>query len=191
MKYLHIFAQSPRRTVRQVWQTAVAARSQTTAASTKNILIGLMIPAGLIVFNEVTFSVALPTIRDEFTIPVDLTAWLVTAYFLPYVMLMPLYGRLGDGLGKRRLLILGLFIFLIGTAISLVAANLSLLMLGRAIQGIGAAGVNPLCMALISERFRAGERGQALGTWNSVGPVAAQVGPLMPVVPEPFIQGMP
>ncbi len=179
MKYLHIFTQSPRRTAGQARQTVAAAGAIGAASPTSRILIGLMMPAGLIILNEVIFNVALPTIRDDFAISADVSAWVVTAYLLPYVMLMPLYGRLGDGLGKRRLLLLGLIVFLVGTAIGLLAPTLGLLMLGRVIQGVGAAGVNPLCMALISERFPAHERGKALGTWNSVGPAVAQVGPLI------------
>jgi EmrB/QacA subfamily drug resistance transporter len=133
----------------------------------------------MMVINMSMFGVALPTIRDTFGIQADETSWLVIAYILPNVISLPLYGRLGDGLGKRRLFLIGILVFLAGTVISLLAIEIPLLILGRAIQGVGAAGINPLCIAIISERFPQGERGKALGTWNSMGPLAAIFGPFL------------
>lgn len=145
----------------------------------QKLLAGLMIPFAMMILNVVMFGVALPTVRAGFNIQADVTSWLVTAYMLPFITLMPLYGRLGDGLGKRRLLLAGVSVFLAGTTINLAAAGLPWLIVGRVIQGVGAAGINPLCIAIISERFAPEERGQALGTWNAVGPAAAVVGPLL------------
>jgi MFS family permease len=118
-------------------------------------------------------------IRDTFGIPADVTAWVATAYMLPFMLFMPLYGRLGDELGKRRLFLIGLFIFMIGTLITPFSSDLRFLLLGRIIQGIGTSGISPLCIALISEYFPVHTRGKALGTWNSVGPLAGIVGPLL------------
>jgi EmrB/QacA subfamily drug resistance transporter len=145
----------------------------------RNMLIGLMVPMLMMTFNMGMFGVALPTIRDQFGIQADTTSWLITAYTLPFVVAMPLYGRLGDGLGKRRLFLFGIAIFMAGTGVILLAPSLALVILGRAVQGIGASGVTPLCMSIISERFPAGERGKALGTWNSMGPIGAFIGPLL------------
>lgn len=145
----------------------------------RRILIGLMVPMGMTVLNMSMFSVGLPSIRSNFAIQPDLVAWLVTAYTLPFVIFMPLYGRLGDGLGKRRLFLIGLVIFTLGTFVSMFAANLWLLMLGRIVQGIGTAGVNPLCIAIISDFFPATQRGKALGAWSSAGPATSMVGPFL------------
>jgi EmrB/QacA subfamily drug resistance transporter len=138
-----------------------------------------MIPFLAMILNSAMFSVALPVVRDTFVIAADSTAWLVTTFTLPYIILMPLYGRLGDRLGKRRLFLVGMSVFLVGTLINLVSRSLALLILGRCIQGIGASSVNPLCLAIISEIFSVEERGKALVTWNSIGPIAIIVGPLM------------
>jgi MFS family permease len=67
----------------------------------------------------------------------------VHAYSLPFIIAIPLYGRLGDGFGKRRLFLTGLAIFLMGTGMTLSALDLRFLIAGRAIQGIGAAGIIP------------------------------------------------
>jgi MFS family permease len=125
------------------------------------------------------FGVALPFIRDSFAAQADMTAWLVTAYTLPFVMFMPLYGRLGDGLGKRRLFTIGIAAFLVGTVVCLMADSIAMLIVGRAIQGFGTAGVNPLCIAIISELFPDKERGRALGTWSSTGPAISMLGPFL------------
>jgi EmrB/QacA subfamily drug resistance transporter len=145
----------------------------------RRILIGLMVPMGMTVLNMSMFSIGLPSIRSNFAIQPDLVAWLVTAYTLPFVIFMPLYGRLGDGLGKRRLFLMGLVIFALGTFVAMFASNLWLLMIGRIVQGIGTAGVNPLCIAIISDFFPAAQRGKALGTWSSAGPAISMVGPFL------------
>ena len=117
--------------------------------------------------------VALPVIRDHFRLQADMTAWVATAFMLPFMILMPVYGGLSDCLGKRRLILAGIFIFSIGTAMATLAPDLSWLTAGRAIQGIGVGGIMPLGMALISTIFPPDERGKALGTWSSVGPTTA------------------
>jgi MFS family permease len=75
--------------------------------------------------------------------------------------------------------LIGISVFLTGTAITLLATDLRFLIVGRVIQGVGAGGMNPLCIALISDRFPPGERGKALGTWNSMGPAAGVIGPFL------------
>ena len=83
-------------------------------------------------------------------------------YNLPFMTLMPLYGRWGDGLGKRRLLLAGMVIFLAGTLIVMSAPNLAWFMTGRVIQGIGTAGFVPLSLAILTQWFAPTERGKAM-----------------------------
>lgn len=153
--------------------------STISAEVARRILIGLMIPNIVMPLASSMSRVALPIIRDDFRIPADTTAWVATAFTLPFMILMPVYGRLSDGVGRRRLLLAGIVIFAVGTTITVTATDLSWLMIGRMIQGIGTAGIMPLGMALISSIFRPSERGKAMGTWSQVGPVTAVVGPLL------------
>jgi MFS family permease len=138
-----------------------------------------MAPVVAMVFNFSAFSVAVPTLRDQFAIGADMAAWLVIAYILPFMMLMPLYGRLGDGLGKRNLILLGLSVLLVGTMMAISARSMGWLLAARMIQGAGASGVVPLSIAIISERFVPAARGRALGAWNSVGPLTGVAAPLL------------
>ena len=137
-----------------------------------------MFPAMLMPMVSTMSSVALPVIRDDFGIQADVTAWVAAVFSLPFMILMPVYGRLSDGLGQRRLILLGIAIFSVGTSIVLSAADMPWLMAGRAVQGIGLSGMMPLGMALISSLFRKAERGRALGTWSTIGPATGFLGPL-------------
>ena len=146
------------------------------AANRRQMLIALMLPQLMVVINLSIVSVALPAIRETFNAPADLMAWVVTIYSLPYVALMPLYGRLGDDLGIRRMILIGAAVFLVGTTVNALSQSLPLLLLGRFIQGLGASGTVPLAIAMISRIFPVETRGHALGQWNSIGPVASVAG---------------
>lgn len=141
-----------------------------------------MAPAVVTGMNHHMFSVALPAVRDHFAIDADTTAWVAMSYTLPFMALMPLYGRLGDRLGKQRLLLLGTLLFLIGTMIVATAGSLAALLAGRFVQGFGSAGFVPLCIAIITQRFRPEERGRVMGAWNSVIPFAG--------LSLPFVAGL-
>ena len=145
----------------------------------QQLLYSLLIPAVIMPLSGWMFSVSLPIIRDDFGIAADLAAWIATAFTLPFMILMPVYGRLSDGLGKRRLLLLGITIFTIGSLIATLSTDLATLMLARTIQGLGAAGLVPLSLALISEVFAPSERGKAMGLWSTVGPVTGVAGPVL------------
>ncbi len=125
------------------------------------------------------FSVAVPTIRDEFAIQPDMAAWVVAVYSLPFMMFMPLHGRLADAYGKRRVLLAGTVIFMLGTLIAALAPNLGWLMAGRAIQGFGSAGFTPLALAIIAQVFPVEDRGKLMGTWNICYPIGGLLGPVI------------
>jgi MFS family permease len=146
--------------------------------SDRSILIGLMIPLTLTVLNASMFAIAIPIIRTEYGIEADTAAWIVTNYTLLYIISLPIYGRLGDAFGKRRLFLIGLGILIGGSLILVWAPNLLWLMVGKAVQGIGAASAVPLSMAIIADMFPA-EKGEKMGTWSSIGPLAGVTGPFL------------
>jgi MFS family permease len=154
-------------------------REATTLTNKRQLLVALMLPQAMVVTNLAVMSVALPAIRETFNAPIDLMAWVITIYTLPYVALMPLYGRLGDSLGSRRMLLVSAVVFLAGTTLNALSQSLPLLLLGRFVQGAGASGVVPLAIATISRVFPEATRGRALGQWNSIGPVASVAGSLL------------
>ena len=84
--------------------------------------------------------VALPVIRDDFGIPADLTAWVLAAFMLPFVVLMPIYGRLSDGVDRRLLILLGTVIFGVGSTMTFLAPNMRWLMAGQGDSGYWCGG---------------------------------------------------
>jgi EmrB/QacA subfamily drug resistance transporter len=133
----------------------------------------------LMPFMNSVFRVALPVIRDQFGLEADVTAWVVTAFLLPFVILSTVYGRLSDGLGQRTLILAGSLLFVVGSVVALAAPGLGWLLVGRAIQGLGSGGMFPMAMALISQIFDPRQRGQVLGAWSMTGPTTAFVGPAL------------
>ncbi len=147
--------------------------------SHRKLLAALMAPTLSSITMLAMFAVAIPSLRAEFSLTEDVASWLQVAYALPFMMFMPLYGRLANSLGARRLLLLGLGLFTVGTALILIVETLETIFLARAIQGMGAAGINPLSMAIIMHHAPSDRRGNMLGTWNSIGPISGMVGPLV------------
>ncbi|HCK10294.1 MAG: hypothetical protein CME21_22220 [Gemmatimonadetes bacterium] len=142
-------------------------------------MFSLMFPSMLMPTISTMSRVALPIIRDEFGLQADVTAWVSAAFILPFMLLMPVYGRMSDGVDPRRLILGGTLVFATGTTLMMSSTSVGSVMFGNAVLGIGVAGMMPLGMALISSLFNERERGRALGTWSSVGPATGFVGPFI------------
>ncbi len=143
------------------------------------IIIPLMISTLAVILTHTMFAVAIPFIRFQYSLDADTASWLIVAYTLPFMGFMPLFGRLADALGRKTLLLSGLVIFLGGSLIIVYAGSFSGIMIGRVIQGIGSACVNPLSMSIIVHHAQNHERGKAFATWNMMGPIAGIAGPLI------------
>lgn len=155
-----------------------------TDTATQNIdpnrlLYSLLFPAIIMPLAGWMFTVSLPAIRDDFGISAEVAAWIATAFSLPFMILMPVYGRISDGLGKRRLLLFGITLFGLGNLLAILSGDLRGLIFGRILQGIGASGIFPLSLALLTERFPPDQRGKAMGLYSTMGPVAGVIGPVL------------
>ncbi len=142
------------------------------------LLVALMLPALIELLDSGMVAVALPRIQSEFGLRVDLLAWVVAAGMLPRVGLMPLYGHLGDRLGRKHLFTLGLWLQLAGAGLALVAPGFAWLVVGRLLQGLGGSST-PLSMALVADAFPSQRRGRALGLWNAAAPAGIIFGPVI------------
>ena len=122
-------------------------------------------------------NVALPAIgRDLHASAADLQ-WTINAYLLPLSALLLIGGAAGDHFGRRRMLILGITIFAIGSVACALAPTLAVLLPARALQGIGAALLMPNSLAILGQAFTGEAKGRAIGTWAAVGAIASAVGP--------------
>jgi DHA2 family methylenomycin A resistance protein-like MFS transporter len=144
-----------------------------------SIIVALMIPTTMALIDVGMMVVALPAIQADFNIPVDLLAWVMAVGFLLRVPLMPVFGRVGDVFGKKKLYLAGLAIYIAGTILGAVAFSFGWLLGGRLLQGLGSASTLPLAMALIAETFPEERRGRALGIWNAAAPIGMMLGPVL------------
>ncbi|HEY7852122.1 MAG TPA: MFS transporter, partial [Caulobacteraceae bacterium] len=105
--------------------------------------------------------------------------WVINAYLLPLSALLLFGGALGDRLGRRNTLVLGVALFAAASAACAWAPSLGLLLAGRAVQGIGAALLMPASLAILGASFSGEAKGRAVGAWGAAGAVAGAVGPVL------------
>ena len=146
---------------------------------TKVIALGAMCLALFMTnFDGTAMDVALPQIQKNLGADVTGLQWILNAYLLPVASLILASGKLGDIFGRKRIFLLGLTLFTIASAICGFAPNLELLMAGRVFQGIGAAAVIPLSLAVVTATFTdLKERTKAIGIWSAVSALVMVAGP--------------
>lgn len=123
---------------------------------------------------------ALAQIQNELHADITDLQWIVSSYALAFAALMLTFGTLGDHLGRRRMMMAGLFVFTVGSVVSSVATSSGLLIAGRVIMGVGAAASEPGTLSMIRQLYPDGEeRAQALGVWSAVSGLALALGPVV------------
>ncbi|SJM54313.1 Permeases of the major facilitator superfamily [Corynebacterium glutamicum] len=142
------------------------------------VLSALMVAMMMASLDQMIFGTALPTIVGELG-GVDHMMWVITAYLLAETIMLPIYGKLGDLVGRKGLFIGALGIFLIGSVIGGLAGNMTWLIIGRAVQGIGGGGLMILSQAIIADVVPARERGRYMGVMGGVFGLSAVLGPLL------------
>lgn len=144
------------------------------------ILITVMVGTFLGRLDQTVVNLALPKIINDFSITVSAAGWIATAYILANAVFVPVWGKLGDTVGRKKVYILGFGIFIVGSALAGLSWNLSSMLIFRVIQAIASSADYPTAMAILAFTFTEGrERAQALGIWSSVFAASAVVGPLI------------
>lgn len=130
--------------------------------------------------NQSVANLSLPKIIQEFGIPISLAAWISTAYIIANAVLVPVWGKLGDRIGRKKVYIFGLSIFMIGSVLVGLAWNFSSIIIFRVIQAIAVSADYPTAMAIIAVTFTEGKkRAQALGIWSATMALGSMLGPLV------------
>ena len=122
---------------------------------------------------------ALPAIRETFGIDGRAAAWIFSVYVLFNLVSAPFMAKLSDRYGRRGVYLLDVALFAAGSLVVAVAPTYALLLVGRALQAIGAGGIFPVASAVIGDTFPADKRGRALGLIGAVFGLAFLVGPLL------------
>ena len=125
-------------------------------------------------------SPARTVIEDNLNITPDKSIWIITLYILFYAISMPIVGKLADIFGKKKVYIICITIFMIGSFFSGISDkfhSFPMLLVCRAIQGLGGGGIMPIATAFISSRFPIEKRGTALGLTGSIYGIATLIGP--------------
>ncbi|GLQ55570.1 MDR family MFS transporter [Devosia nitrariae] len=128
--------------------------------------------------GQTIVSPALPTIVGEFG-GLDHLTWVVTAYLLASTVVAPIYGKLGDLYGRKRVLQVAILIFLAGAIVSGVAVNMLTLIIGRTVQGLGGGGLMVVAMSVVADVIPPRKRGKIQGIFGAVFGVSTIVGPLL------------
>lgn len=124
-------------------------------------------------------NIALPTIQRELQANLTQLQWVMNIYFLALCIFATIMGQCGDLYGRRRLFLLGVGIFGAASLLAGLAPNIHWLILGRFLQGIGAAIVFPVGISLLPEAFPAHERSKVIAWFGSLGGISLALGPVL------------
>jgi EmrB/QacA subfamily drug resistance transporter len=124
-------------------------------------------------------NVALSALQTHLNATAVDVQWVIEAYSLFLSALLLIGGSLGDHYGRRRIFLLGIIVFTLGSAACGLAADIRQLIVARGVQGIGAALLIPGSLAIISSSFSEKDRGAAIGTWSAFSAITTAIGPVM------------
>ena len=133
----------------------------------------------MMALDSLVVTTALSAIRDDLAASIESLEWTVTAYNLPFAVLLLTGAALGDRFGRRRMFAAGLAVFTVASVACALSADVGTLIAARAVQGAGAAMVLPISLTLLSAVFPPAQRGRAMGTYLGLTGLATFGGPFI------------
>ncbi len=133
----------------------------------------------MIVMAVSSLNVALPSIQSDLGASSTMLQWILDSYALVFAGLLLVAGALGDRFGRKGILLIGLGLFGVGALVSGLASSASIVIVGRAVQGAGAAFVMPATLSLLTAIFPPHERAKAISTWVAFAGAGAALGPIV------------
>ena len=142
------------------------------------ILLAVMISMGLIAIDTTIIATAVPSIvRDVGGF--SQFPWLFSVFLLAQAVSVPIYGKLADAVGRKPIMLTGIAVFVLGSVLCGVAWSMPVLIVARAVQGLGAGAVAPMAMTIVGDIYSIEERGRVQGYLGSVWGIASVVGPTL------------
>src|SRR5436309_2475520 len=139
-------------------------------------MLGVLVVMLLAALDQTIVSTAMPRIIAELH-GFDRYTWVSTVYLLTSTVVVPIYGKLSDLLGRKPIFLFGVVVFLIGSALSGAAQTMDQLVAYRALQGLGAGALMPIAIAIVGDLFTPRERGKWQGLTGAIFGISSIVGP--------------
>jgi len=143
------------------------------------VMTATILASAMAFIDGTALNVVLPALQKSLNATGADLFWLLNAYLLILASLILVGGSLGDKLGRKKIYMIGIFVFIAGSAACGVAPNVNILIVCRVIQGIGGALMIPGSLSLISSSIDEKEKGKAIGTWSAVTTIVTLGGPIL------------
>jgi EmrB/QacA subfamily drug resistance transporter len=143
------------------------------------VLAATILGSSLTFIDATVVNVALPALQADLHATINEVQWVIEAYALFLGALILIGGSMGDQFGRKRVFLGGVAFFTVASMFCGLATSTSALIVGRALQGIGAAFLVPGSLAIISATFGDAERGRAIGTWSGFSAITSAIGPVI------------
>jgi EmrB/QacA subfamily drug resistance transporter len=167
----------------QNWEGSSAQTAQTESGKIQPkqllILLVLSLSLAIIVIDATIVIVALPQIQRDFNITLKDLEWITSLYALIFGSFLLTWGKLSDEYGRKRIFVAGISVFIVGSIIDGFSLNLSQMLVGRVLQGFGAAMASPSTLSILTTTFTGKSRNVAFGIWGATAGAAAVLGPVL------------
>lgn len=175
MKFLSLFK---RKVSRADSKENVSLEGERNHTEIKTVMKALMLVMLLAALDQTIVSTALPQIAVDLH-GLDKLSWVTTAYLLTSAIVTPIYGKLGDMYGRKKIFITSIVIFLLGSVLCGAAQSMDQLIAARAVQGLGGGGLMALILAIIADVVPMRQRGKYQGMFGAVWAISSVAGPLL------------
>lgn len=143
----------------------------------KIVTVAIFIATFMTAIEGTIVSTAMPTIIGSLH-GLSIMNWVFSIYLLTNAMMTPIYGKLADKIGRKKIFIIGILIFIIGSSMCGLSQNMLHLIVSRAIQGVGAGAIMPVALTIIADIYPVNKRAKVLGFNNAAWGIASVFGPL-------------